>query len=95
MDNSLTARAETDKARQYMVQLCKHMAHKMPAETAGDSGTITFGAGVCRMSADDTGLTVVIEAAGQEDRERLAEVVERHINRFAFREPLSFAWSGR
>lgn len=47
------------------------------------------------MSADDTVLTVEVEAASNEMLERMKGMVSSHLNRFAFREaPLPFDWQG-
>lgn len=88
-----TARIETAKASGYLQQLCKHFAHKRPVTFTPEAGRIEFSAGTCTLAADGGVLTLVATAG---DTDRLAEVqsvVARHLERFAFREPLTIAWS--
>lgn len=88
------ARIATAQAGKYLVQLCKHFAHKIPAEYADDRGRIQFEAGVCE--ADATEADVLILRVVSADREKLPvleDVVERHLRRFAFREELALSWS--
>ena len=43
---------------------------------------------VCRMAADDAGLTLTLEVAESGQMERMQGVVIDHLKRFAFREDL-------
>lgn len=89
-----TGRVATGNGAKYIVQLCKHWAHKLEVETLDDGGLVRFDAGTARMTADAEGLTVEIQAEDAEALERLQGVVVRHLDRFAFREaPLGFTWS--
>ena len=87
------ARAPTDKAARYMTQLAKHWSHKY--ETAFDATTarIVLPLGVCRMTADTDALEVTLEPTEGADLARFERVVAEHLNRFAFREPLTLDWS--
>jgi hypothetical protein len=98
-----TARVPTAHASKYLQQLCKHWQHNLAVEFTADAGTITFprdarGAdwpsdGVARLAAGDDALTVTIEASGPDHLAALEDVVQRHLDRFAFREaPLPFDW---
>jgi hypothetical protein len=89
---SSSARVQTGSARRYMVQLCRHFAHKLPASFDDDSGSLEFPFGVCAMKAGPRILQLTVEAAGGEDLGRMEQVVARHLERFAFREPLDIAW---
>jgi hypothetical protein len=100
---STTARVPTAQASKYLQQLCKHWQHDLAVEFTPESGTITFprdarGAkwpsdGVARLAATDDALTVSIEGSNAEHVEALQGVVQRHLDRFAFREaPLPFDW---
>lgn len=91
---SSEARVPTAVPRRYMVQLCKHFAHKVPATFDETHGRIEFDAGPCELEADpDTGILVMrVSAAGETDLERLENVVARHLVRFAFREQLEVSW---
>ena len=49
------ARVQTPKARNYLVQLCKHFAHRIPATFADNHGRIQFDGGARELDADDAG----------------------------------------
>ena len=62
-------------------------------EFTPERGVIPFSVGTCRLEAADGRLTLKAEA---ENVDRLAEVegiVERHLLRFAFRDPPKITWS--
>ena len=90
--NHSTAQIATERASIYLQQLCKHFAHKLAVEFTPEQGTIPFSVGTCRLEAADGRLTLKVEA---EDAERLVQVegiVERHLARFAFRDPPVIVW---
>ena len=87
-----TARIETDRASIYLQQLCKHFAHKRPVEFTPAEGAIRFDIGTCRVEAKDHVLTLRAEAASDAELAQLQGVVDRHLLRFAFRDPPSIAW---
>lgn len=85
--------AVTGNGARYLQQLCKHWSHKFPVESAGTHGTIGLPSGRVTLVADPDRLKVTIEPGAEADPVRLQQVVEEHINRFAFREaPLDFGW---
>ena len=87
------ASIRTEKARGYLIQLCKHFAHKIEATFADNKGRIAFGAGVCELSAEDETLLVAQVATADETQlATLEDVIERHLKRFAFKEDLSVQW---
>ncbi len=87
------ARVKTPKARNYLIQLCKHFAHKLPATFADNKGCIEFDGGVCELDADDeNALVLAVSASGSDKLVTLEDVVDRHLKRFAFTEELSVAW---
>jgi len=89
------ARVSTPKARNYLIQLCKHFAHKIPATFADNKGRIEFDSGVCELNADDETVLVLAVSAGSADKlATLEDVVDRHLKRFAFKEDLNVAWVG-
>lgn len=91
MTNSI-ARVETERASIYLQQLCKHFAHKLPVTFTPEQGQITFSAGICRLEANDGVLVLKAEA---EDDARLAQlqgVIDKHLLRFAFRDPRKIEW---
>lgn len=87
------AAVATPLARRYMGQLCKHFAHRLPVELAEDSGSIGFPMGTCTLVAEPERLVLRAEAADEAGRAQLEGVVARHLERFAFRAPLSVVWT--
>jgi hypothetical protein len=97
------ARVPTAHASRYLQQLCKHWAHNLQVEFTAEHGAVTFpkdarganhpGDGVATFDAESDGLRVRIDATSPEQLEGLKGAVERHLDRFAFREaPLTFDW---
>ncbi len=85
---------ETPNARKYLAQLSKHFAHKIEVETSDDDARLSFPAGPIHLKADGAALSVSVEAADKEGVDRLKDVLWRHLERFAFREPeLRAAWA--
>lgn len=87
-----SARIETERASIYLQQLCKHFAHKLPVTFTPEQGQIAFSAGICRLEARDGILVLKAEA---EDEARLAQlqgVIDKHLLRFAFRDPPKIEW---
>jgi uncharacterized protein len=98
------ARVPTTTAARYVAQVCKHWAHNLAVEHHGDIGRITFprdargadwpGEAVVTLTAGPEALVCRIEASDPGQRDGLKGAVERHVERFAFREgPLTYAWA--
>jgi hypothetical protein len=84
---------QTPKARSYLIQLCKHFSHKLPATFADNKGRIEFDGGVCELNADNESALVLAVSAGSDDTlTALEDVVDRHLKRFAFKEELKVVW---
>ena len=83
---------ETASGPKYLVQLCKHFAHKRPVTFDEHAGEISFSVGDCRLKAEDKTLRLSLTAPGAEDMAQLKDVVVRHLVRFAFREELQADW---
>lgn len=82
-------RLETANGSKYLQQLCKHFAHKVAVEYGPEEGRADLPVGPAYMRADAAGLTIRIELA-QEEAEPVAQgIIDRHLERFAFREPVS------
>nr|WP_283638462.1 DUF2218 domain-containing protein [Marinovum algicola] len=81
-----TGTFETPNASKYLQQLCKHFAHKVPASFDTTRGAIEFPFGEVRLSADDAELRIEIPGSDEDTRERGRNVIDRHLERFAFRE---------
>lgn len=89
-----TGRFETENGRRYMIQLCKHFAHKIEVTYDDSHGECRFGWGVASFDADDKALSVRIDAADEEQLPRAKAVIDDHLARFAFREPgRAIEWS--
>ncbi|MEO3473352.1 DUF2218 domain-containing protein [Roseomonas sp. CAU 1739] len=88
------ARVTTAAPRRYLGQLCKHFQHKLPVELSETQGRIDFPMGVCTLDAEALPGALLMCAAATDEASltRLEEVVGRHLERFAFREPLTVLW---
>tara|TARA_R110002124_G_scaffold283367_1_gene459293 strand:- start:556 stop:885 length:330 start_codon:yes stop_codon:yes gene_type:complete len=93
----------TDNAKKYAAQLGKHWAHNLSVQEDGEAFLVTFpkdargadwpGDAVVTLDPADGGMRCRIEATAEEQRDGLKGAVERHVDRFAFREaPLSYKW---
>ncbi|MBV7378717.1 DUF2218 domain-containing protein [Maritimibacter dapengensis] len=76
----------TEKGSQYLQQLCKHFGHKTEVEFTPEAGYVKLRSGEARMKADESGLWVQVETENADDIPGLQNVIDRHLERFAFRE---------
>jgi uncharacterized protein len=101
---SATGFARTDKASRYLQQLCKHWEHNLKVDYTAERGTIVFpkdarGAdwpedALVTLEAKPDGMAIRVDASADEQLQGLKGAVERHIDRFAFREEgLKYEWS--
>lgn len=94
---SVTAigRAPCGKPERYVQQLVSHWSHKMAA--TWDAGRAKFPFSESTHAVMDTspeGVTISLTTATAEENEHMRGVIERHLDRFAFREaPLSYEWT--
>lgn len=89
-----TAAVTTPNAQRYMTQLSKHWAHKFEVTLDGPTSRIALPLGTVSLNAGETVLALILDAPAASDLDQLAEVVERHIDRFAYREgSLVYDWS--
>ena len=97
------ARIPTDQGGRYIRRLCKHWGHKLAVDFDDDSGTVVFprdarganwpGDARLIMQAHADNLECRLETSAEGQREALKGAVERHLERFAFREgSLSYEW---
>ena len=100
---SAAARVPTAHASRYLQQLCKHWEHNLQVEFTPENGTIIFpkdargadwpGDAVVTFNVVEDGLDIRIDASADGQLDALKGAVERHLDRFAFREtPLRYAW---
>ncbi len=78
----------TENGSKYLQQLRKHFGHKTEVEVTPKEGRVKLRAGVARLKADDAGLWGQVETDKAEDIPGLQNVIDRHLERFAFRETL-------
>lgn len=90
--SSSRVEVETQHASRYLQQLSKHWAYKFETEFTPLSSKIALPLGEARLSANDTELVIEVTAHKSEDLTVLQDVVQRHIERFAFKESLAFVW---
>ena len=94
-----TARVATATPGRYIAQLCKHFAHRIPTSYAPPTFEATEGhiefpdAGSCELRAEPGAFVLRVRANDAATLHRLQDVVARHLERFAWREPPTFAWS--
>jgi hypothetical protein len=100
---SSTASVPTVNGSRYLQQLCKHWSHNLKVEFTPDRGRVVFprdarGAdypadALVTFEEREGKLDVRIDASSSAQLEALKGAVERHLDRFAFREaPLTFDW---
>jgi hypothetical protein len=87
--------ASCASAERYVKQLVSHWSHKMAA--TWDSGHAEFPfSGTTHVTMDCTaeGIAITLTTTDTEQNLAMRGVIERHIDRFAFREaPLTYRWS--
>jgi hypothetical protein len=93
----------TANGSRYLQQLCKHWSHNLQVEFTPEQGRVTFprdargadhpGDALVTFDAVKGGLQIRIDASSPEQLAGLEGAVERHLDRFAFREaPLAYDW---
>jgi hypothetical protein len=94
-----TGFAPCDKPARYLQQLVKHWSHKMASSWDADSGIAAFPfsdtttAVMTARSEPESGIAITLTTPEGEN-ERMRGVIERHLDRFAFREaPLTYQWN--
>jgi hypothetical protein len=98
-----TGYAETPNAARYLQQLCKHWAHSLAVEFTPETGHIVFpkdnrgatwpGDAIATLTAQPDRLECRLDASVEEQLLGMQRVLQKHLDRFAFREtPLEIAW---
>lgn len=77
---------DTAHGSKYLQQLCKHFAHKIPVDYSETEGRAELPLGLASLTASDTGLAVKIDLADSADVPKAKHVIDKHLERFAFRE---------
>ncbi|MBX9884430.1 MAG: DUF2218 domain-containing protein [Novosphingobium sp.] len=101
--SAAVARIATPHAGKYLQQVCKHWEHNLAVTFDAQRGTVTFprdargaswaGDAVVTFTAHPETLECHIAASEPGQLGGLKGAVERHIDRFAFRETLVWEWS--
>jgi uncharacterized protein len=97
------ARVRTPHASRYLQQLCKHWQHSLDVSFTPEHGSVTFpaegragtfpGDAIVTFDAEADALRLRIDGSTAEQVEAMKGVIERHLDRFAFREgELSYNW---
>ncbi|WP_072396813.1 DUF2218 domain-containing protein [Hyphomicrobium sp. CS1GBMeth3] len=87
------AQVKSEKASRYLVQLCKHFAHKVPTDYDASTGRVDFQPGLCIMHAVGDQLSLRCEADSEPALHRVKDVVEIHLVRFARGEEIAVTWT--
>lgn len=77
---------ETPNASKYLQQLCKHFAHKIEVDYNETYGECAFPTGAATLRADQDRLLATVTAETEEMLTRAKFIVDKHLQRFAFRE---------
>lgn len=90
---SSIARVATPKARNYMIQMCKHFGHKIKVTYDDAGGHIAFEQRACEFDIRQPGvLAISLRAEDERGLHAIEDIVERHLRRFAFKETLAVQW---
>ncbi|MFV0335050.1 MAG: DUF2218 domain-containing protein [Tropicimonas sp.] len=81
-----TGHFETALGSRYLQQICKHFGHKVEASFDERQGSIRFPFGNVALTTDATRLTIAITAGTEEALATGRNVIDSHLERFAFRE---------
>jgi hypothetical protein len=88
--------ARCEKPERYIQQLVSHWSHKMATTYDEGDGMGAFPFSDVEsavMLARPEGIAITLTTADQDRNEHLRGVIERHLDRFAFREaPLEYQW---
>jgi hypothetical protein len=88
------AKVPTAHASRYLQQLSKHWSHKFAVTFDEKQSTIPFSEDrKAELAATPDHLQIRLSVTDEETRDRMQKVIEDHLNRFAFRETLQYAWT--
>jgi hypothetical protein len=89
--------ARCEKPERYIKQLVSHWSHKMATSYDDGDGMGTFpfsDTTSAVMTARPDGVAITLTTADHDENVRMRGVIERHLDRFAFREaPLTYEWA--
>jgi hypothetical protein len=80
-------------SRMHLHGLMARRAVQVTAEWSDTDGTVTFTPwGRCTLAAEDSALTLLIEAADEDGLRQIQDVISRNFDRFSRRDPLALTW---
>lgn len=82
----------TDHASKYLQQLCKHFAHKVNVEYDKEEGYAALPSGPCTLKANPSELYIHCQSEQAEGLPTSQSIIEIHLEKFAWREELTFDW---
>ncbi|MBU2956231.1 DUF2218 domain-containing protein [Paracoccus sp. 1_MG-2023] len=83
----------SDRAPSLMATMVKHFGHKIEVEQTDDAAILHFEMGVTTLTCEDRVLRLSLNAPDEAQMERMRDVVEGHLMRFAHREnPRALVW---
>jgi uncharacterized protein len=87
--------APCEKPARYIQQLVSHWSHKMAATYDDGHALFPFSDTTeATMDVRDDGIGITLTTPDHDENVRMRGVLERHLDRFAFREaPLTFTWT--
>nr|WP_298852219.1 DUF2218 domain-containing protein [uncultured Ruegeria sp.] len=92
-DQTVSGTAQTGAASKYLQQLCMHWSHKAQVSFDETQGSVSFSDGDrVTLTASDTCLTIIATTGPRGDLAGWQNVIEAHLERFAFREKFSIDW---
>ena len=87
------AAVETENASKYLVQLCKHFAHKVDVDYDQTQARVEFPPGRCMMTAEGTTLSFYCRSHEDKGIAVMQYILTDHLTRFAWREDITFDWA--
>lgn len=97
--STATGFAICEQPERYIQQLVKHWSHKMATSWLDDAAMGVFPFSELEnavMTARPGGIAITLTTGDLPRNEELRGVIERHIDRFAFREaPLTYEWKNQ
>ncbi|EAU41972.1 hypothetical protein FP2506_16104 [Fulvimarina pelagi HTCC2506] len=77
---------QTENATRYKQAMAKHFGHKIPVEETESAAVLGFEIGSGTIAITGDGLALTASSASADDLATIEDVLERHLERFAFRE---------
>ena len=90
-----TAIIPTTRSERYAKQLCQHAAHMAcQADWTAPTGIIEFpdSMGTCRLTAEAERLVLTVDGSSPANLDRMRQILEHDIERFARRDTLTVQW---